>query len=404
VREKATLWKRTGLEEDSLAGIVIAANWKEATRKVEELFGFESRQFRQVIMLPQDKFRQLLKANSSEREEIFKTLFQTALYERIELALKSEAKALEDEIRDRETNRRFILEQAQVASENELTSRQQEKQLRLDDISAHVTALREEERQAQGQLRQGEEDSLKIAEKETAESSLYDMESKLAEFDEKRSALAHARRAAELSGVESALLRQVRDAADAEQKRMVAQTEYGRALDAQREAAKALAAEDQRADERATAQRELERLRGFHEKVGQLDKAQQQLVAASGKVAVARQECDTANSKWKVLQERFNKLQQALRGSENVSSQTNACRVAEESAKQAYEQQKRLAELSTQLQAANKTKGEAEGRLQEAERKVAQARAVMNTIEVAWYEGQAAILARRLSVDVPCPV
>ena len=153
VREKATLWKRTGLEEDSLAGIVIAANWKEATRKVEELFGFESRQFRQVIMLPQDKFRQLLKANSSEREEIFKTLFQTALYERIELALKSTAKALEDEIRDRETNRRFILEQAQAASENELTSRQQEKQLLLDDISAHVTALREEERQAQVAVR-----------------------------------------------------------------------------------------------------------------------------------------------------------------------------------------------------------------------------------------------------------
>ena len=136
----------------------------------------------------------------------------------------------------------------------------------------------------------------------------------------------------------------------------------------------------------------------------QLDVAQQKLVSASGKVAVARQERDTANSKWNVLQERFSKLQQALQGSENIPIQTNACRVAEETAQQAYEQRKRLVELLTQLQAANKTKGEAEGRLQEAERKVAQARAVMNTIEVAWYEGQAAILARRLSVDVPCPV
>ena len=62
----------------------IESGWSKVTDEVVELLGFESRQFRQVIMLPQGKFFEFLKSSSQEREKILQTLFGTELYKRIE--------------------------------------------------------------------------------------------------------------------------------------------------------------------------------------------------------------------------------------------------------------------------------------------------------------------------------
>ena len=84
---KATLWRRTGCSADSDEGEALAARWQAANDAIRMLFGFDSKQFRQVIMLPQDQFRQLLKASSLEREDLFQALFQTEVYSQIEAAV-----------------------------------------------------------------------------------------------------------------------------------------------------------------------------------------------------------------------------------------------------------------------------------------------------------------------------
>ncbi len=82
--DKAILWNRTSVANEQDAGVEIASKWTKVTEEIEALFGFESAQFRQVIMLPQDKFQQLLKAKSDERESLFKVLFQTKQFEDVE--------------------------------------------------------------------------------------------------------------------------------------------------------------------------------------------------------------------------------------------------------------------------------------------------------------------------------
>lgn len=52
-----------------------------------ELIGLDVKQFRQVMVIPQGKFRELLIANSKEREQIFGQLFQTHIYTQIEREL-----------------------------------------------------------------------------------------------------------------------------------------------------------------------------------------------------------------------------------------------------------------------------------------------------------------------------
>ena len=72
-----------------------------ASRKVQQvnqavvaLLGLTSAQFRQVMVLPQGLFRQLLLASSKEREPILSQLFQTHVYGQLEKNIKEQAKAV----------------------------------------------------------------------------------------------------------------------------------------------------------------------------------------------------------------------------------------------------------------------------------------------------------------------
>lgn len=65
----------------------------EVGREVEGLVGLNAAQFRQVILLPQGRFAEVLRARADEREALLKTLFDTVIYERAAHWLDERAKA-----------------------------------------------------------------------------------------------------------------------------------------------------------------------------------------------------------------------------------------------------------------------------------------------------------------------
>ncbi len=80
----------------------VAAKTTEVTREVEHLVGLNAAQFRQVILLPQGRFAEVLRAKAEEREALLKTLFDTVIYERAGWWLEEQAR----------TARNLALEQA----------------------------------------------------------------------------------------------------------------------------------------------------------------------------------------------------------------------------------------------------------------------------------------------------
>jgi len=58
-----------------------ASGIAEVQHRVDQLIGLTARQFSQVILLPQGRFEEVLRANSAQREELLRTLFDTDLYE-----------------------------------------------------------------------------------------------------------------------------------------------------------------------------------------------------------------------------------------------------------------------------------------------------------------------------------
>ncbi len=71
----------------------VAAKTTEVTREVEHLVGLSAAQFRQVILLPQGRFAEVLRAKAEEREALLKTLFDTVIYERAGWWLEDQARA-----------------------------------------------------------------------------------------------------------------------------------------------------------------------------------------------------------------------------------------------------------------------------------------------------------------------
>ena len=71
---------------------------KDVTKAVTELIGLDRRQFTQIAMIAQGDFQKLLLAGTEERGEIFRQIFGTGLYRRIQEELKGAVKLQRDEI------------------------------------------------------------------------------------------------------------------------------------------------------------------------------------------------------------------------------------------------------------------------------------------------------------------
>ena len=121
----AALWDRSDTPpgDPHAEGTPLATKPTDVTARVEQILGFRSVQFRQVVMLPQGKFQELLQSSGKEREEILQRLFRTERYRELQEALKAEAQAIEREVQQATADRTAILRAAAAESPDELGER-----------------------------------------------------------------------------------------------------------------------------------------------------------------------------------------------------------------------------------------------------------------------------------------
>jgi exonuclease SbcC len=137
----ATMWKVESSQPDAQQTI-IADRWGRVTEKVEEILGFRSDQFRQVVILPQGDFRRLLSANSQERQEILTTLFKTGRFKLFEDELKEAAKVIKNQYEYLNTQLQFHYKETTVSSLDELTILINSTELELGNFTKEFTDAR----------------------------------------------------------------------------------------------------------------------------------------------------------------------------------------------------------------------------------------------------------------------
>lgn len=398
----AQLWKLNPDGADDQ--LLVAKSALEVTREVETLTGLTVEQFRQVMVLPQGKFREFLLADSQQREAIFSKLFQTQIYKRLEDALKAEAAGIRRQVEGLQNQITGILEGADCASEVLLAEE-------LVTLQPRLAAAAE--------LRQAKQTRLaEVQQQLTLAKGLAQRFNALAESEAQHRA--HQARAPQLEQVKVRLQRALRadkllphlqrwQEALAEQQKLQQQiAKSQQALDAQKrshtQALLRLQEAEQGSAQVETWKQEVADLHRWRPLVktladaqGHAQKCQAQAAASAQKLQTSSERLTNLRTQAEQLDSERARLGQAIAALPGCEQQLEAL----------VQMGKLRARLDERLQEqAQWQKALAER--QQAKARLAQQCSVadrqLKTLELDWHRNQAAVLARELAPGNACPV
>ena len=298
--QEATMWRLRRGDDGarSIDGAPLATGWTKVKAKAEDVLGFRGEQFRQVVMLPQGRFQQLIEADSNEREQILRALFDTGHYAAIELALKDEAATLRRAAEKVITQRDEVLRQAESAGADDLRERCARLSVEAQDAAQYADEAEAADKASQKLLAEGHDAATRLREHAAAAAQVVELAARDAEIELLGAELDAARRAAEVADVAreagdaEAGLSIARDAAEA------ASSETAAAAAALAAAAAALELEVSRAAAREHAAAEVPRLEAFVAGADELAEAREALVTATAEASARRREAEAADASW----------------------------------------------------------------------------------------------------------
>jgi exonuclease SbcC len=400
---KAELWHIEGSDEAEVE-LPLASGASKVNEAVVRLLGFESAQFRQVIMLPQGKFREFLVSNTQEREKILQTLFGTEIYKRIEDALRVSANELSQLAKEVRTQRQTLLDQAEVADEPTLGARleQQTAELKTHEVAeksaADAAAAKEK------QLTEARIAASKFVELDAALQALNQLDTERPGWEAKRLELAAARRASVVRPLEKAML-ETKAECDGEVARGKALAgEQAQAQTTKAAADERLDQEKSRSSEADTLVGRIAELDGLVEKVNSLATAMLDLAAAEKAHCQAAAALKTAQDTQQRTLEASRNLDVEIQRLRVAVAGVEGSRVLHAQLKSRQTQLTTLAKLQKDIASGAKDLEQRQSALKKAEANHAAAQATRDTTHRIWVASQAARLAGELAEGRACPV
>ena len=401
--QNAELWRIETVDGADLKR-PMASGWSKVTEAIVQLLGFQSQQFRQVIMLPQGKFFEFLKSSSQDREKILQTLFGTELYKRIEEHLKQSANALSHQADKVRTRRETLLQQAGADNDGALEARQQQQADELTLRKAAEQASANAALAAERVLVEARRVAALFTEFDQSNAARQALRTEQPSWTGQQTRLDGARRAAAIQP-HAATLAELRQ-------QLTGEVDRGRKLSAALVVASAartqadatLALVRQRGPEAEQATTRIAEITGLEGQVAALATAraghaaaQADSTQATAALAAAQQQQAAAAAAQKLLAEAVQACRVQAAGLDGFR-ETHARLAAQ--LVQVSTLSSRLADLqqSTRLVDARRAA------LTAAEGAVNAARSMRDEVRRAWIGGQAARLAHELADGQPCPV
>lgn len=389
---------------DGTEELLVASKVTDANACIEELTGLDVDQFRQVMVLPQGKFRELLLADSKEREKIFSQLFQTHIYRRIEERLKQQALEIKAKARDLQSRRAGILETAGVESLEQLTAE-------IAAVTPSLTEATSNKQKASDALTQSAK-TLDNAKALTAEferrkllqTQLDALEQRRAEIELHQQTLEKARKAEKLLPS----LKELQFRQQEWQQAKAKEADYARQLQSAEQRLK------QATDDKATLaeldehgnrlRRELEQLDKLQPAINELKQLTEEHelgLVEFGRLERAEQQSRTELEQWQQQQQKLKSEANELFSSAERQGPLHQALAALNTRLEKTEQLGHIKQKWQQAQAGLQ-QAEAHGHQCKAERQSAETE--HQRLQLAWHTGQAAILAAKLQPGQPCPV
>lgn len=398
---EAQLWLLDGTEEGSL---IVAKSVGDATDEIRKRIGLDVEQFRQVMVLPQGKFRELLMAGSSEREKIFSQLFQTQIYKRIEDQLKAQAAGIKQAVDQHQNQIKGILQSVDVHSEADIDNELAQLEPELKTASQD----KEQAQQIQLQATKAKDQAVSLKQRfDALANKQTELEQKKAQqplIDAKQTQLGRALSAQKIQPVyrshqeKSAALQKLLSQIASSEKTLEQATDAKNTAEQQLQAAKIAFVEvEQLNNQQAELNQYKARVTELVQAKVSLATAEQQLKTSQGNLDTQLKARDALSNTLKTNTAQIDQIAEALESLASKQIELEAYRVQFEQRNKLEQKRGKQTELEQherQLLAAFQSKqSEFETALQKARQ-----------TELAWHSGQAALLAQELRINEPCPV
>ncbi|ENM5903204.1 SMC family ATPase [Vibrio mimicus] len=383
---------------------LIANRPNPVAKAVVELIGLDVKQFRQVMVLPQGKFRELLTANSKEREQIFGQLFQTQLYSQIERGLFDRAAGIRKEKDEFDQQIKGTLNVVGLVSEEQL-------QAELEQVSPLLIEAQEKlktEQQTLDQSKAQYQSALELEQQFVRQKQLATEIAAHQQQAEQIEALRQQRQQAQKAAHLTAPYQQWHQAhktlLQAEQK-----IEQQKQLQQQAEL-------QQHQAQQASQQASLacEQLPALNEQRMQWQRAEQKLLAQESvqqRVAKAERDLQLTTQNTTNLQHAGAQLEQEIQTKRLEWEQQQRKLTDLEARKAQFSQltlqiqsREREQALLTELQSAQQELQRFEQLYRQAQTHSEQAKQSADKLELTWHTQRAAELAQELRQNEPCPV
>jgi exonuclease SbcC len=400
----ATLWKRSGLDDDMVEGNVVASDWRKVTEAIESLLGFKYPQFRQVVMLPQGDFRQLLLDKSKQREDILETLFQTELYRQVEEFMKQSAKKLADNAGELQARKVWILQEAGAETVDDLAARLAQDKEENSGLAVKIQAVRQALQTAQERLTAARSLKQQFEELRQAQSLIKQLAGQAGEVASRREELTKARAASLLKETAALVKAREAEATDAAGKVDKTRADLAAAREAEKLALEQLQREQNREAERSKAEQAVATLTQMKDKLIELEEAQALSAEAERKTKEALALYERQKRELELISDETEKMRQSRQQVGEEAAQVTARELICRQTEQLVANRRRLDELRRNYKTAAGTMAETQRQLACLEQMVEECSREYDVMQAAWRQGQVANLAGQLEDGKPCPV
>ena len=406
-KTQAWLWDRTAVpHEGENEGLLLAEKPKGVDAEVRKILGFTEDQFRQIVVLPQGKFREFLSATAKDKEKILKSLFGTAIYEAITEELQKETATLKARFAENETKRNGILETVEEPDIASLADR-------IETMTAEISALKADAAQGDAQaveanhaLQRGEAGNKRIHEKVAAQEYFSSLDAQRSIVAEKEKRVQRIVEFKPLVPLAETVAQREKDLERANQTAQLAREELHVAEQNFAQAHELLNHEEsqEKRQEREAAERRIVELEQLRDDVN----AYQELVAKTTDAKVRLEKLVVAET------ETINDLSRMRARMAELERAADNLPVLEVEEVQGQQQEAEHHRQKVLFRDEEKLRMEIDGidtecnslRQKEMERSQALENALQRRAELylRWHQGQAARLAAQLERGKPCPV
>ncbi|MGR5163422.1 AAA family ATPase [Vibrio owensii] len=383
---------------------LITSKTTQVKTEVANIIGLNETQFRQVMVLPQGKFRELLLATSKEREEIFGQLFQTDIYKKIEYALKDKASAISKAKDEFDNQIRGALQVAGVSSEVELTEQREALSSQFESIQKQEQESLAQLNAVKTELQKAEVLSNEFKKREHAEIALKQHLEKSDAASSRQLQLDNAKKASKVELPYVTLQNASKQTQELEQKVAKLSQDLTVANDAVKSKEGALQTAKEQAAQLPKLTEQQYQLEGMKGKL--VEKSELEKAINAG--LTQKSEFEATLKKYIALKEKL--TLEAQQGQKSLD-QARVDVASIGSVEAEIKQQQRLMQDLQKLTGLNQELAKLDALTPSKQASVDQAKAryvelqrSADTLELSWHNAQAAVLAQRLQAGEMCPV